>query len=171
VAAARRAALAAALVACAGCGAHHSAAGCGATQLRLATGTALSEKTGQHTLEIDVTNVAGHSCTVDGYPTISFTGPDGSTLPFRYSRRPDQMIRAQTARQVTIPPGGRAHFLVNKYRCDIRALAKAASLGVQLPSDPTVHVITLPPGARSIDYCRETPSLTIHISPVTGPVP
>jgi hypothetical protein len=137
VAAARRAAFAATLLACAGCGAHHGAAGCGTAQVHLATGTAFSEKTGQHTLEIDVTNVAGHSCTVDGYPTISFTGPDGSTLPFRYSHTPDQMIPAQAARLVTIPPRGRARFLVNKYRCDIRALAKAASLRVQLPGDPT----------------------------------
>jgi hypothetical protein len=155
VAAAGRAAFAATLLACAGCGAHHGAAGCDTAQVHLATGTAFSEKTGQHTLEIDVINAAGRSCTVDGYPTISFAGPDGSTLPFRYSHTPDQMIPAQAARLLTIR---RAAGRLPRQQVPLRrrALAKAASLRVQLPG---ARQPTSSPCLRApvIGYCRGRP--------------
>jgi len=54
---------------------------------------------------LNFTNVASHSCTLEGYPGISFvTGPTGSQIGSPASRNP--MVAAAP---VTLAPGGIAH--------------------------------------------------------------
>jgi hypothetical protein len=54
---------------------------------------------------LDFTNVSGRSCTLQGYPGVSFvTGPSGSQIGSAASRNP-----AVAAALVTLAPGGMAH--------------------------------------------------------------
>lgn len=172
MAAASRAALLVVLFACAGCGGtRHDVSACRASDLRISLGPTPSEATGQHTVDIDLQNRRGRACSIDGYPEIRLFDPHGRELSFRYSHDGDQMIPKQQPARLVVRPGGHARFAFNKYRCDLHATARASTLLVRLPGDGPGRLFRLPPAATVIDYCPETISLTIAVSPISLSLP
>jgi len=138
---------------------------CSLADLRLTPGPLWSEKTGQHTGTIVVRNKSGSSCSLDGYPRLAFLDAQRRLLAFRVSHRGDQMIANRAPQKVTVLSRGRAYFVFNKYRCDVRAKATARYLRLTLAPGATAALVRL---ARYpiIDYCpQERPSTTITVSP------
>ncbi len=60
------------------------------SQLRLAAGPRISERTQQHTLILLLRNTSARGCTMQGYPRIALTGAHTKALPFTYRQRGDQ---------------------------------------------------------------------------------
>lgn len=89
-------------------------------------------------LHIVFTNVSGQTCTMYGYPGVSFvTGPSGSQI-----NDPAQRSAAQGPSTVSVPPHGKAHaalLLVNvaNYPPDSCKPIQAAGARVYLPDDTT----------------------------------
>src|SRR5204862_178243 len=80
---------------------------------------------GQHTAPLEVTRLGAPSCTLDGYPSIALLDARGHKLGFRYSHRGDFVVAAHRPHTVHVGGYGSGYFLLNKYRCDIRALSAA----------------------------------------------
>jgi Protein of unknown function (DUF4232) len=80
--------------------------GCAASDLKVTIVTSGGgAAAGSTYYPLNFTNVSGSSCTLDGYPGISFvTSPAGSQIGGPASRNP-----AVTAAPVTLAPGGTAH--------------------------------------------------------------
>jgi hypothetical protein len=149
----------------------HAAAGssrseCSPLQLRAAPGW--SEKTGQHSATFVVTNGSGARCTFDGYPRVVLLDAHGRVLHFRYHRGGDQMITSRPPRRVVVTRGGHVYFAVNKYRCDVRATARAAAIRAGLPGSSTWHRLALP-AHSALDFCgAAAPSGIVSVSPVVS---
>jgi hypothetical protein len=128
-----------------------------------------SEPTGQHTAPLIVTRVGTQPCTLDGYPTVVLLDAHGHTLDFRYTHRGDSVVGAQPPRVVHVAGRGSAFFLLNKYRCDLRARGVARWLRVGLPGVRGRLTIRL--SYPIIDYCpADAPSRTIAVSPLVADV-
>ena len=103
-----------------------------------------------------------------GYPTIVLLSAKRQTLDFRYSHRGDLVVAAHPPRAVYIGRHGSAYFLLNKYRCDVRATGVARWLHVTLPGVRGQLVLRLP-HYPILDYCPVAgPSTTIAVSPVVA---
>jgi hypothetical protein len=139
---------------------------CQVWQLAISTGPDISEKTGQHSLTIRLTNRGSAPCLLDGYPTMALTDSRG-ILPFRISHRGDTMIAGHRAKQLTVRGGGRAYVVINKYRCDLGDRRVARTLLLRLPrAEPARHlVLRIPPG-YILGYCGSIgPGSTLAVSP------
>ena len=132
---------------------------CQAAHLSVRPGAAVSEATGQHTRDWSFTNIAA-PCVLDGYPAVSAFDTDRRVLGYRYSHAGDQMTTGAMPQPVYLPSGSAAWIRMNKYRCDIALGDTTTTLQVSLPSGG--GAVDLP---ASLDYCAETPSLTIAVSP------
>jgi hypothetical protein len=106
---------------------------CAPSQLRLALGPLVSEKTEQHTAPFALANVARGSCSLDGYPTVTLVDSAGMVLPFAYGHRGDQMVTAAAPRPVRVPGGGSAYFELNKNACVSFTRRTAAEIRIRLP--------------------------------------
>jgi uncharacterized protein DUF4232 len=127
-----------------------------------------SEPTGQHTAPLEVTRIGTRSCTLQGYPRVVLLSAGGRTLDFAYSHRGDFVVAARPPHAVDVGGGGgSAFFVLNKYRCDIRARAVARWLRVGLPGVHGTLTVRLP--HYVLDYCpAEAPSRTIAVSPIVA---
>lgn len=142
-------------------------AGCGvAAGWRLRLDGTWSEPTGQHTAPLAIARTGGSACTLYGYPTISLLDARGKTLPFRYSHHGDLVVAAHPPRAVHVGGHGSAFFLLNKYRCDVRATDVARTLQVGLPGLHGRLSLRLP-HYPIFDYCPvQGPSTSIAVSPL-----
>ena len=138
---------------------------CQIAHTRLSVSQPVSEATGQNTVSVVLTNRLSRSCTLKGYPTIGLLDRSSRRLSFTYSHRGDLMITSKKPAEVRVPAGGSALFLFNKYRCDIRALDTARTLRLALPGSDVVRSVGLPRDSH-IDYCRQSASLTVAVSPI-----
>jgi hypothetical protein len=139
---------------------------CAVSALRFQPGPLWSEETGQHTGTIVVINLSRERCSLDGYPTLTVLDARHRVLAFRIGHRGDQVIAAESPREVLLQVVGRAYFVFNKYRCDIRSTAVARYLRVSLrPSAGDSQLVRLA-GYPIIDFCPgELASTTIAVSP------
>jgi hypothetical protein len=136
--------------------------------MSLREGPLVPEATGQHTTAFIVTNRGASTCTLRGYPRIVLLAGNRRVLPFAYTRNGDQMITKHRPNTVRVLPGRSAFFAINKYRCDIHAVAGATIVRVLLPGAKHWLQHGLNP-RRSLDYCpAELPSRTIAVSPIVG---
>jgi hypothetical protein len=130
-----------------------------------------SEQTGQHTAPLAVTRLGGSACALAGYPAVGLLDARRHALGFRYSHRGDFVIAARRPHIVHVGGHGAAYFLLNKYRCDIRALSAARWLRVTLPGVRGSLILRLP-HYPIIDYCpTDPPSRTIAVSPLAANLP
>jgi Protein of unknown function (DUF4232) len=119
---------------------------CQPSDLRLAVGQPVSEKTEQHSVLLTVTNVGSVACSLFGYPGISLYDAQGRLLNLSYEWRGDQMVTTSPPREVDLAVGGKGFGLINKNVCVGPQVAIAATLRV-IPPDATVAlVLGNPPG-------------------------
>jgi hypothetical protein len=92
----------------------------------------------------------------------------GQRLGFRYSHRGDMVVAARPPHVVHVGGRGSAYFLLNKFRCDLRAVSLARWLRVKLPGVRGWLVLRLP-RYPMIEYCPADPaSRTIAVSPIAS---
>jgi hypothetical protein len=146
----------------AGCGGHRSANACPGARLTAAQGSLVSEKTGQHTLLLEVRDRSA-PCTIEGVPRVQLLDGRGKELGFSYTHAGDQMIPPARPRPVRLAPGRPGLVELNKYRCDIHAVAGARTVRLTFPDVPT---LTLRLGPRpALDWCpAEKQSSTVDVS-------
>jgi hypothetical protein len=117
---------------------------CSARQLVAQYAGGVSPETGEHPAMINVWNVSHVSCQLRGYPQVELRS-GSQPLPFRYHRG-GEYIQNQRPVVVRLRPGGAAHLLIAKYRCDSGSLAAVTRVAIapaprhgwdvaQLPSD------------------------------------
>lgn len=142
------------------------ASACRVGQLAISPGPEISEKTGQHSLTIRLTNRGSAPCLLDGYPAIAFTDARG-VLPFRISHRGDLMIARRAPKPLTVRGGGRAYVIVNKYRCDVGDHRRARGLVLRLPNAaPATRLVLRIPAGYDLAYCGNgDPGSTLSVSP------
>ena len=123
---------------------------------------------GEHTAPLRITRVGMRPCALDGYPTVLLLNARGRRLDFRYSHRGDMVVAARSPHIVHVRGGGSAYFLLNKFRCDLRAVSLARWLRVKLPGVRPWLVLRLP-RYPMIEYCPADPaSRTIAVSPIAS---
>ena len=128
-----------------------------------------SEPTGQHTAPLAITRRGASTCTLSGYPTVALLDAKGRELGFQYSHSGDQVIAPSRPRPVRIAAHGSAYFLVNKYRCDLRAVSAARFLRATLPGVRGSLTLRFLPRSPLMDYCpADPPSRTVAVSPIVG---
>jgi len=139
---------------------------CAPSKLRLKLGPLVSEKTEQHTAAFSLTNVAGRSCSLNGYPTVMLFDSAGRLLPFAYGHRGDQMITAAAPKPLSVPGGGSAYFELNKNACVSFTRRLAREIHVDLPGGHGSLSLRLP-RYPLIDYCPPgDPGDGITLSPI-----
>lgn len=147
-------------------GSSSAAAGC---QLAMSQGGGYSERTGQHTLELVLTNRGSSTCVLDGYPLVEFVDAAGRRLPFVISHRGDQMIRPQSPRMVRIAPGRKAYVAVNKYRCDGSELQRPVRVHLVPPGASPLSWLSLKIVGVGFGWCgRGDPGSVVSVSPVVA---
>lgn len=138
---------------------------CSNEALKLTVGGGVSEKTGQHTLDLVVTNVSHSTCKLEGYPTVTLLDGQNRRVPFSYTAGGDQMTTDAAPQIVSIAPGQDAYVRINKYRCDI-ARQDVATVATLVPPGSTTPLM-VPLGRYPVlDSCPEAPSLSVTVSPV-----
>ena len=139
---------------------------CRTSELAISPGPAISEKTGQHSQVIRLTNRGRAPCVLSGYPAITLTDSRG-VLPFRIRRGGDLMITSRRPRPVVVRAGGRAFAVINKYRCDLGDRRVARTLRLGLPQAMSVSRLSLRiPRGTDLGYCgKGDPGSTIATSP------
>ena len=148
-------------------GSSHAAGSC---RLAMSQGGGYSERTGQHTLELVLTNRGSSACVLDGYPRVEFLDAAGRRLPFVIKHHGDQMIKAQTPRRVRIAPGGgKAYVAVNKYRCDGYELRRPARVNLVPPGASPLPGLSLRIVGLGYGWCgRGDPGSIVSVSPVVA---
>jgi Protein of unknown function (DUF4232) len=153
----------------AGGGQPQAGAACGiAGGWSLSLSSLWAEPTGQHTAPVVLKRLGSTPCTIAGYPRVVLLNVHRQPLGFRYSHRGDLVVAPRPPHPVHVGANGSAFFLLNKYRCDIRALSAARWLRVTLPGVSGALTLRLP-HYPIIDYCpADPPSRTIAVSPIVG---
>ena len=121
-------------------------AACASSGLKVTVNTAQSgAAAGSTYVPIDFTNTTGSSCTLFGYPGVSFvTSPSGSQLGRPASRNP-----AAAATLVTLAPGGTAHATIQ--------VADAGNYSASVCSPVTAHWLKIfPPNQTAAVYASYT---------------
>jgi hypothetical protein len=139
---------------------------CRVWQLAISSGPEISEKTGQHSLTIRLTNRGRAVCLLDGYPTVGLRDARGR-LPLQISHRGDTMIAGHRPRPVTVRAGGSAYVVINKYRCDLGDRRVARTLVLRLPrAAPSMRLLLSVPHGYILGYCgRSGPGSRLAVSP------
>lgn len=139
---------------------------CRVSQLAISPGPEISEKTGQQSQVIRLTNRGRTSCMLSGYPAVTLVDARG-VLPFRIRRGGDLMITSRRPRPVAVRVGGRAFVVINKYRCDLgdRRVARTIQLG--LPQTMSAGRLSLRvPHGTDLGFCgKGAPGSTVATSP------
>jgi hypothetical protein len=139
--------------------------GCSASQLRVANGPRISEKTEQDTETMILHNVSRSRCTLRGRPAISLLGATGRRLPFAFRDRGDQMLTFAAAQTVVLRAGAVAYVAINKNDCVTRSRSSATRLLLTLPRSSRPLTIRLGRDP-TLDYCNAgDPGHAVDISP------
>jgi len=138
---------------------------CQPSDLRLAVGQQVSEKTEQHSALLTVTNVGSVACYLFGYPGISLYDVQGVLLPLSYESQGDQMVTSSPPQQVNLAVGAAGYVLINKMVCGGPEVAVAATLGFIPPDDTASLALENPPGGLTSCEPRDIGN-TLDISPV-----
>jgi Protein of unknown function (DUF4232)/PASTA domain len=137
---------------------------CAAPALRAQLAPPVSEATGQHTLDVSLTNVSRSACVLEGYPVVELLDANGRTLDFKYSHEGDQMTTRAKPSPVYLPPKAQAWARVNKYRCDIASTDTVSTVVLELPKHGGSMTVTKSQ-YPVFDYCQEAASLIVTVSP------
>lgn len=140
---------------------------CNQRLLRLSLGPDVSPMTGEHADLFELTNRSAGSCVLNGYPGIQLIH-DASSLAFVYQRGGGYVTRHRP-RPVTLTSGGRAYFLIAKYRCDVGDLRTTTAIRVALPGNGGNLTLRLNQGQTGFDYCKPqpgNPGNRVDVSPV-----
>src|SRR4051812_27735634 len=78
---------------------------CALSAVGFQPGPLWSEETGQHTGTIVVANLSRGSCSLHGYPALSFLDARHQLLAFRIRHRGDQMITARPPQETLVRTG------------------------------------------------------------------
>ena len=119
---------------------------CQPSDLRLAVGPQVSEKTEQHSALLTVTNVGPGACFLFGFPGISLYDASGHLLPLSYEWHGDQMITSSAPERVDLAAGGEGFVLINKNVCVGPQAAAAATLHFIPPDSTESLALENPPG-------------------------
>lgn len=139
---------------------------CAISQLRVAPGPEVSEKTGQHTFALRLTN-GGRTCSLDGYPAVWLEDAAG-TIPFAIRHGGDQMLTSRPPALVVVGHGGVAFVLLNHYRCDLGDIRSATTVRIGLPGARRTASVSLAIRSpyRRVAWCgRSDPGSTLSVSP------
>jgi len=147
---------------------------CATGDLALSAGAPISPATGEHGLILRLTNHAKRSCTLFGYPGVSFYWRH-RLLPFRsvWGGRYGTNGKPRTVR---LHPSERASFIVAKSRCDVGVVRTATQVRVYAPNTTKQLRLRLHAGqgVSDISYCRAfhgpnpaDPGNTLSVSPVS----
>ena len=141
---------------------------CATAQLTLVEDPELvSEKTGQRTALVDLTNHGANMCFLDGYPGVSLLDASGRVLPLQSVWHGDQMVTPAKPHRVDLSPGATAYFAVNQYRCDTTDLARATAIRVYPPDNSASLTSPLRPDGRTLSYCGPgDPGSVLAVSPI-----
>jgi hypothetical protein len=135
-----------------------------APALRAQLAPPVSEATGQHTLDVSLTNTSRSPCVLEGYPVVELLDANGHILDFKYLHEGDPMTTRAEPSPVYLPPKAQAWARVNKYRCDIASTDTASTVVLELPRNGGNMSL-----AKSqypvFAYCQEAASLTVTVSP------
>jgi hypothetical protein len=138
---------------------------CQPSDLKLAVGQSVSEKTQQHSLLLTVTNVGSVACYLVGYPGISLYDARGVSLSLSYDWRGDQMIANAPPQQVDLAVGAKGFVLINKNACVGTQVAAAATLRLIPPDDTKALVLDNPLGGLTSCDLGDIGN-TLDVSPI-----
>ena len=133
---------------------------CRESQLALSVGDGVSAATGQNPFTVRLTNRSRVSCTLNGYPTVSFSDRRGLlsvVVKQGGNHGGDQQVSVRRPQPVLLLPGRSAYVVLNKYRCDNGTLRVARTMRVALPGGSArgVGVAKLrSSSAPKVTYCR-----------------
>jgi len=144
---------------------------CRLSQFRVSAGPDWSEATGQHTLILRLTSRARRTCSLDGFPRVTFYDRRGA-IPFVINHRGDQMIARRRPQPVSVDPHHPVWIALNKYRCDRGSRRRTTLIRIARGGEPVHAPATLalpsstPLAERSPDYCGEgDPGSIVTVSP------
>jgi len=148
-----------------------SALPCSTTNLSLGFGDRVSEMTGENAVMFTLTNHGKFTCSLYGYPGVSFYDNKGRVLPFKYTRSSSQYMTHGAPSTVTLRPNARAYFIVAKYRCDIGEAMEATTVRIYPPNTKKQLIRRVSPttGVGSLSYCKggtKEPGQIVDVSPV-----
>jgi hypothetical protein len=129
--------------------------------------------TGEHALEVTITNRGRSSCVLDGYPAVTILAGKRA-LPFSYDDGGGPYVSTAAPKLVALHPGDRATFVVAKYRCDVGDLATATSFDIWLPGVAGEKALPISgDGVGTLTLCRKAeadgpadPGNTVVVSPI-----
>jgi hypothetical protein len=133
---------------------------CRESLLALSVGDGVSAATGQNPFTVRLTNRSRVSCTLNGYPTVSFSdrrGPLPVVVKQGGGHGGDQQVTLRPPQPVLLRPGRTAYVVLNKYRCDNGTLRVARTMWLALPGGSTrgVGIAKLrSSSAPKVTYCR-----------------
>ena len=133
---------------------------CRESQLALSVGDGVSAATGQNPFTVRLTNRSRVSCTLNGYPTVSFSdrsGPLPVVVKQGGGHGGDQQVSVRRPQPVPLRPGRTAYVVLNKYRCDNGTLRVARTMRLALPGGSArgVGVANLHSlGGQKVAYCK-----------------
>jgi hypothetical protein len=137
---------------------------CRLADFKVSTGPDWSEATGQHTLILRLTSDARRTCTLDGFPQVTFSDRHGR-IPFVINHRGDQMIARRRPEPVAVEPHHAAWVALNKYRYDRGSRRVTTLLRVARRGEPGGGARFVVSG-RSPDYCgKGDPGSVVTVSP------
>jgi Protein of unknown function (DUF4232) len=146
-------------------GDEHLGGHCARSQLRLRLDEPVNGASGQLTLVVALVNSSPQPCQLKGYPEIVLLDPRGQVLPFDYRHGASMMLTDVPPRSVTVLPGKKGYFAINKYRCDLGGDVLVSSMWVRLPG-LRLH-LSLPVKRGFGSYCGlDAPGSIVAISPV-----
>jgi hypothetical protein len=138
---------------------------CDIRDVSVTAGPRWSEKTEQRTVTVILQSRLDRSCWIDGYPRVTaFDGSD-RRIAFSYRHGGDEMVTRAAPRRVTLPPSGRAYFVLNKTACDLTPSSEAVRLRISLPGSAARADLRLPRFFRRLDYCGPGVFARITASP------
>jgi Protein of unknown function (DUF4232) len=138
---------------------------CSLDSMTMQLGARVSEKTGgQETLPLVLTEHAGTTCVLDGYPSVALLDRSGRLIPFRYADNGDQMITGARPKPVTLHLGSSAYFALNKTGCQVHPTRIAKTLRIALPGSR--RTTTIRPHQPTFDYCGRGFFARVAVSPI-----
>jgi hypothetical protein len=137
---------------------------CTSEALAVRSAEPLSPPTGRSPLALGFVNGGPASCSVDGYPDLTLLDADDNVLPFEQHHGGGMVVGAATPSRIDVPPGGTVYVVIDKYRCDLAAIADVETIHLGLPDDG--GMITVPSDDHRYAFCGAgDPGSTIDVSP------
>ena len=139
---------------------------CQTSDLKLAIGFPVSEKTQQHSVLLTITNIGSTACSLNGYPGITLYDATGQLLDLSYQRKGDQEVTSAAPQLVNLAVGATGYVLINKNVCVGQQVASASTLRFIPPDDTTSTTLALTLGGLTSCTSADDPGSVLDISPV-----